>query len=359
LTERCAIVLAGGKAERFQLKGDPWTDKALANVQGKPMLVHVIERLKSVVEEIIICVNDETRKRRYMEILQNFLNENNQPIEIVEDTKIPFISGPAVAIATGLKATKADYCIVVPCDAPFIQEAVVDHLFRAVKDASIAVPIHADGSVETLIFACERRKTAEVSETLCWLGRDRPDDFLRSLPKVRFISTFSEIRNFDPEFKSFININFREDLAELRTRVAVDGPIKRSIQINLGSPESASLAVLRKGVKSHLDKRFIDAMAIFSSLSETFEKEKLHFWAGLCREKEGNILQDLLKVQKNKQQKEELREKGRQAFLKAAENYALEAEFFAQKQIHLLARRAREDEAWCRQISNEMQEGHA
>lgn len=355
MTKRCAIVLAGGKAERFQVKGNPWIDKALANVQGKPMLVHVIEGLRPVVEEIIICINNEARKRKYMKLLRSFSIKNDGYIRIVKDLKIPFVSGPAVAIVTGLKATNADYCVVVPCDAPFIQTAVIDHLFNAVKNASIAVPIHADGSVETLMFACERKKTVEVSETLCWLGRDRPDDFLRGLPKVKFISTINEMKDLDPEFRSFININFREDLTELRTRVASNGPIKRSIRIDLGSPESSNVAVLKESAKNYLDEKSVEVVKVFSAFSDIFEEEKFHFWAGLCREKEGTIIQDFLETQKDKRQKDELLEKSRQAFIKAAENYALEAEFFAQRQIHLLARRAKENEAWCKERSKEME----
>lgn len=349
MTEKCAVVLAGGKAERFQTSGRPWIDKALAKVQGKPMLIHIIESLASAVEDIVICVNNEARKRKYAKVLRDFSVKKDGYIRIVKDVKIPSISGPAVAIATGLKATNADYCIVVPCDTPFIQSAVVDYLFNAVKDASIAIPIHADGSVETLIFACERKRTAEVSETLCWLGRDRPDDFLRGLPKVKFISTISEIRDLDPEFKSFININFQEDLTELQTRVSTDGPIKNSIQVELGSPKDSDLEILKETAKSCcLDKKSADALKDFSALSEVFEKERFYFWTGICREKEGTIIQECLKTQKNTQEMAELREKGWKAFLKAADSYALEAEFFAQRQIHLLARRAREDEAWCR-----------
>ncbi|MEM2738301.1 MAG: molybdenum cofactor guanylyltransferase [Candidatus Bathyarchaeia archaeon] len=346
MIKRCAIVLAGGKAERFQVNGSPWIDKALANVLGKPLLIHVIERLKSVVEEIIICVNNEARKCKYTKVLRDFSIKCDN-LKIVKDLKIPFIRGPAVAIVTGLRSTDADYCIVVPCDTPFIQPAVVDYLFSAVKDASVAIPIHADGSVETLMFTCEREKTAEVSETLCWLGRDRPDDFLRGLPKVKFISTIGELRDLDPEFKSFININFQRDLIELRTRVTANGPI-RSIQVNLGAPENSDLGFLRENARKYLEKRFIDAVNVFSTISDRFEKEKLYFWAGLCREKEGNIIQDYLNMEKNAQLRGKLQEESRQAFIKAAQNYALEAEFFAQKQIHLLARRAKEDETWCK-----------
>lgn len=347
MAKNCGIVLAGGRARRFQVKGGPWTDKALASILGKPMLIHVIEGLRPVVEEIIICVDSEVRRRRYTKLLRDH-SLGDAYIRIVIDLKIPFIRGPAVAITTGLNAASADNCVVVPCDAPFIQPTVIDYLLSALKDASLAAPIHTDGSVETVIFACRRQKTAEVSETLCWLGRDRPDDLLRGLPKVNFISVSGELKDLDPEFKSFININFREDLVDLRSRVVAEGPIKESIHIDLGSPESSEMRTLREAAKKCLDERFAEAADIFSHISSLFEEKRLYFWAGLCREKEGISLQRLLKGQRNTLLRSELREKSRRAFMRASQNYALEAEVFAQKQIHLLAKRAREDEIWCK-----------
>lgn len=348
MVKRCAIVLAGGKAERFQVKDGPWVDKALAIVLGKPMLIHVIERLRSLVEETIICVNNDVRKRRYMKVLRDFSIKDDR-MKIVTDLKIPSVSGPAVAITTGLSATSADYCVIAPCDTPFIQPAVIEYLFNIVKGASIAVPIHADGSIETIMFTCERRKTAEVSETLCWLRRDRPDDLLRGLPKVNFISTVSELRRFDPEFKSFININFREDLTELRTRVVTDGPVKESIFVNLGSPESSELRILREAAKKRVNEKLIEAISIFSSLSNLFEGENLYFWAGVCREMEGNALQGFLERHVYVRLEGEWREGIMRAFIKAAQNYAFESEVFIQRGINLLAKRAKEDEAWCKQ----------
>ena len=37
---RGALVLAGGRARRFQVRGEPWMDKALAPLGGKPLLIH-------------------------------------------------------------------------------------------------------------------------------------------------------------------------------------------------------------------------------------------------------------------------------------------------------------------------------
>ncbi|MEM3703725.1 MAG: molybdenum cofactor guanylyltransferase, partial [Candidatus Bathyarchaeia archaeon] len=244
--ERAAIILAGGLAERFQVKGEKWTDKALASLFGKPLLIHVIERVEPVVEEIIICVNSGARRRRYYKVLQNFSIKN---VEIHTDVRYAHIRGPAVAITTGLRAAKAERCMILPCDTPFIQPTVIDYLFNACKKSSMVVPIHSNGRLETLMFACKRLPTARIAETLCLLKRDRPDDIIRGSSQVNFVSTIGELKELDPEFKSFVNINFRKDLTFLPTRAFDDGPIRKSINIKLGSPTSDELNMLKQATK--------------------------------------------------------------------------------------------------------------
>ena len=72
MTKRAALILSGGKARRFQSKNRKWEDKALAELEGKPLLIHAIESVEDVVDEIAISVNDEERKAKYNQILEKF-----------------------------------------------------------------------------------------------------------------------------------------------------------------------------------------------------------------------------------------------------------------------------------------------
>lgn len=348
--ERAAIILAGGQAKRFQVKGGKWTDKALAKLFGKPLLIHVIEKVKPVVEEIVICVNNEARRLRYSKLLQEFSIEN---VKICIDRKFACMEGPLAAIATGLKSANADYCIMLPCDTPLIQPAVIDYLFNVAEGSYMAVPIHPDGRIESLMIVCERLKTCQIAEALCELRRDRPDDIIRGVSRINFVSTVGELKELDPEFKSFININFREDLTRLPTRVVENGPIRESIHLKLGSPAEWELNKLKEGSKLIFEGKFLEAHIIFSALSTRLERGRLNFWAGLCREKEGDILLGLLNRRGDAKMREYCYVKGRAAFMKAAENYASEAEVYEKNHVDFLARRARADELWCqRRVNN-------
>ena len=53
MNKRVALILAGGKAERFQTTNQPWQDKALAQIDGKPLLVKAVQNtLKEALETL-------------------------------------------------------------------------------------------------------------------------------------------------------------------------------------------------------------------------------------------------------------------------------------------------------------------
>ena len=85
MAKRAALILAGGKARRFQSIDKVWQDKALAELSGKPHLIHAIENVQGVVDEIAISVNDEQRKEKYAQTLKEHALKN---IKIIVDEEI-------------------------------------------------------------------------------------------------------------------------------------------------------------------------------------------------------------------------------------------------------------------------------
>jgi molybdopterin-guanine dinucleotide biosynthesis protein A len=336
---RGALILAGGQSKRFQLEGKQWIDKALVTLSGKPLLIHVIENVIPVVDETIICVNSLTRKLQYSKVLKHFSIKN---VKLCVDREFTSVKkGPAAAIATGLNATNVDHCMILPCDTPFIRPSVVDFMFDALRKACIAVPIHPNGKLETLMIACQRSTTAHIAETLCEIGRDRPDDIIRGAPEVFYISIINELKNFDPEFKSFININSHEDLNLLLTRVNIEGPVRENIKLKIGSLSTRNLKLFKIASKYYLQGNFFKALDTMSSLSTYLESKNLNFWAGIGREIEAKCL---LNLSLNLRSSYNLMK----PFIKAAANYRLEAEIYDANKISSLAQRAIKDSLQCK-----------
>ncbi|MGQ9552089.1 MAG: molybdenum cofactor guanylyltransferase [Candidatus Bathycorpusculaceae bacterium] len=344
------MILAGGQARRFQAGKRFWEDKALALLFGRPLLVSVVERVSGVVGEVVVCVNDDARRLRYLQVLQEHSAGN---VRVYADDEFVDVKGPIVGIFTGLRSAGADRCIVLPCDVPLIEPAVVDYLFNAVGGSCVAVPVWPDGGLESLVMACERAMAVEIAGALCELGRRRPDDIVRGAPEVAFVSIVASLKRFDPEFRSFVNINLPGDLALLPSRVVEGGPVKEDFRLRAGCPGTSELELLKAASKRYHAGEFLVAAELFSSLSARLAEGGLFFWAAVAKESEGKSLFGFSEVQRDAGLRREYVAKGRSAFAEAAENYRLEAEAYERSHVSFLAGHARADCSWCQRRAGE------
>ena len=350
MTERAAIILAGGKARRFQSEQQTWQDKALIELSGKPLLVHAVDNVQNLVEEIVIIVNEERRKAEYSEVLRKHHKEN---VRLLIDEKCDQLGGPLVAILTGLKSVKADYCLTLPCDMPLVQPGVIEYMLDAASGSRVVVPIWPNGRLETLLMALQKNSALEVAGTLCGLQLPRSDDIVRGALDVLFISTVAEIKKLDPDLRSFVNINSREDLFRLRPR-HVEGPITENMQLNLGALPTAELKRLRNASVLAKTGDFSKASRIFASCATKLENEKLSFWTAISRENQCKTLLKGAKQQMTTEQEEGQIPQARKALLKAAGSYDSEAEMYETKGYVFLAERAKSDKMWCESLADKL-----
>ena len=261
---------------------------------------------------------------------------------IVTDLKIDHLSGPLVAILTGLKFSNADHCLTIPTDMPMISRKVVDYLFNEIKDSYVAVPMWPDGSLETLLMILERSETLKIASLLSKLGRSRPDGIIRGALNVLFVSPLGEIKVLDPELKSFVNINSPEDLTRLQPRNG-QGTSSDNLQLNLGILPAKHLEHLHEASVERNNSCFLEASQIFSGCAVDLEREKSFFWAAISREFEAKSWLDLSK----QNSEEELITYIRHAFSKAALDYGSEAKIYDKNGCYCLAERAKADKLWC------------
>ena len=124
-----------------------------------------------------------------------------------------------------------------------------------------------NGRLETLMMVLERQSALEITETLCMLKRPRSDDIPRGASKTLLVSPVNHIKTLDPELRSFININSKEDLNRLQTRRS-HGPVKENVKLNLGVLSISDLRLLREGAKMLHEGKFLDAQKIFAFCAE-------------------------------------------------------------------------------------------
>ena len=118
----------------------------------------------------------------------------------------------------------------------------------------------------------QRQNTSEVVKTLCQLTRPRSDDITRGSSKILLASPVNHIKTLDPELKSFININTKNDLGGAPSR-PTRGKIRDNLKLCLGKQTTSKLQLLRQGARM-LEKAekdsFLEAMKTFELCTQSF-----------------------------------------------------------------------------------------
>lgn len=181
------LVLAGGLGRRMG-----GVDKGLQLLQGRPMVEHVIARLRPQVDAILINANQNLD--RYAEF----------GCPLVPD-EIGGFAGPLAGLHAGLKAANSPLVVTAPCDSPFLPTDLVARLAaaRAAVDADLAVAKTGDQAHPVFALVATR---VLPNLTAYLAGGDRKVDLW-----------FAGIKTVEVPFEdeaAFYNINTRAELAQ-------------------------------------------------------------------------------------------------------------------------------------------------
>ena len=203
--KKTAVILAGGKSQRFQ---DPNVEKCLACLNNKPLLQHAIERISGVADEIIVAARDEVQGERIKNALKT---ATKTKIVFVFDTLKGF--GPLAGVQSGLERASSAYCFVLGCDMPFVCEAVVELLFEtAVAGCCDAVvPCWENGLLEPLHAVYKKEPTLAATKAAAECGERKLSSLLPRLKNVCLLPV-SRVREKNPALETFSNLNSPEIL---------------------------------------------------------------------------------------------------------------------------------------------------
>jgi len=160
MSERTAVVLAGGRSTRF---GDE--DKAVADLAGAPMIRRVVDRVAPAVDAVVINCRPAQR-----EAIAAALDGAAVPVTFAEDDYPD--EGPMAGMATGLRAVEGEYAFVVACDMPFVDPGFVDYLFERAAGHDAAVP-RPEQWFETTHAVYRAAAMAEACEAALAEGEER------------------------------------------------------------------------------------------------------------------------------------------------------------------------------------------
>ena len=194
------MVLAGGGGLRLG------REKALENLGEISLLERVLLQL-SFLDSDILLVTAKELSRPWL--------EGYPRLKVVSD--IYPGKGPLGGIYTGLELSNSFYNVIVACDMPFLNRALLGYMAGVSAGYDLVVP-RLKGLVEPLHAVYSKACLASI-EGLLKQGVLGIRELFR-LVRVRYVEA-EEIDRFDPEHLSFFNINTRADLARARDLLRV------------------------------------------------------------------------------------------------------------------------------------------
>jgi molybdenum cofactor guanylyltransferase len=173
-------------------------DKGLIALQHKPLMQHVIERLKPQVNEILINANREIHQ------YQAF------GYPVLQDRYANFI-GPLAGFSLGLQYAKHDYVLTVPCDSPLLPHDLAQRLLAGLIESNTDIIVaSSNGHAHPVFSLCKKTVLPSLDQYLA-LGEHRVSAWQKSL---RYTET-----DFSDYSDAFTNLNTIEDLATLESKL--------------------------------------------------------------------------------------------------------------------------------------------
>lgn len=194
------IVVAGGRSERF----GPG-DKALATVDGTPMIRHVVRSLAPVCDGIVVNCRREQRSA-----FEATLEDVAIPLEFAIDP-VPD-AGPVVGLETALARVDDERACVTACDIPLVPSAALSALLDtlASESGTDAAVARVDGRTQPLCGAYAVDALAAVIDAV---GSTENCSLFALLDRLE-VTTVPATR-LPGEERTFRNVNTRADLERL------------------------------------------------------------------------------------------------------------------------------------------------
>ncbi|NGZ67240.1 molybdenum cofactor guanylyltransferase MobA [Vibrio aestuarianus subsp. cardii] len=188
-TQTSWVILAGGQASRMGGQ-----DKGLIELNNKPLVKHVIDKLTPQTNTIIINAN--RNQERYRDFAP-----------VISDTFADY-PGPLGGIHAGLSHAQSDWVGFVPCDSPLISDDLVARFCNAAQETSDILVAH-DGEYQQPVFTLFHRRVLPKLSAFLQRG-DRKIILLYKECNTHYVD-FSDSPN------CFLNLNTPQELAQFGT----------------------------------------------------------------------------------------------------------------------------------------------
>ena len=183
------ILLAGGKSSRMG------SDKGFLKLNGATFMSLIIEAVQPLVNDIIIVSNNS----------EYDIFNLKRVDDIVKD------AGPLAGLFTGLFYSETEYNLVLSCDVPLINNAVLDKLIEGLDSDTDVIQLQSQGKTMPLIALYKKQCMHQCLDQL-----KKGERRLRMAVEGLNTKTIA----LDPDLDPFVrNINTLSELTQLKNEL--------------------------------------------------------------------------------------------------------------------------------------------
>ncbi|MFM4930756.1 molybdenum cofactor guanylyltransferase MobA [Aeromonas dhakensis] len=186
-----AVVLAGGRATRMG-----GADKGWVELAGRPLIDHVLDRLRPQVDEILINAN---RSQARYQALAPVIGDDS-----------PDYLGPLAGMQAGLAAARHDWVLFVPCDGPALPRDLMARFRAALTPQTELVVAHDGDWLQPVVALLHKSLLPSLCAALAE-GERKID--------IWFARHNMAVVSFADQPDAFINLNSPGELAAYEARL--------------------------------------------------------------------------------------------------------------------------------------------
>lgn len=205
--QQSGIILAGGRSSRMGRA------KMAIRLEGASLLARTTRTLMACCEEVLVIAAPTGSPDGVDDALQEL--GSIPRLKILRDPE-PY-KGPLPAIVQGLSEARGALTFVTAGDSPLLAPELVKGMLATIKkqpEIDALIP-RVDGHPQPLAAAYRRQPMRERFIEALARGENSPQRVLRGASLRELLP--SDLRSWDPQLLSFLNINNPEDLVRARS----------------------------------------------------------------------------------------------------------------------------------------------
>lgn len=133
------LILAGGRGQRMGGR-----DKGLLEWRGEPLVGHIHHTVRPLSDDLVIsCNRNQQAYTAYAD-------------QLVGDAEADF-PGPLAGVIAGLKVARHEWVVLLACDAPLVDQALIDDLRQLAVTSDSAAMVRQGGYWQPMFSVLPRR----------------------------------------------------------------------------------------------------------------------------------------------------------------------------------------------------------